>query len=215
MSIVLGHLFEVMDRQQTIRQANKCIVEARVRRQCRRLSRGRIGSHQGPGLERVYADLILRIDTDELVGTELEKLGRCLTRELEDDRNAPLAKDIDLAASELSITGADREERLNGVVCDSTNLRVHTTARKLHEESVSFPIAKKGCLERQDERRRAGINPGTIPRTDPSGFQLACLSEDGPFPAREWWQAMKAGGKSKGTVDLSAECSQLTTWRRG
>ena len=115
----------------TIRQPDKSVVETGIRGNSRGLTRRRIRSHQGPSLKRIDADLILRVDADELMGTELEELGRGLARELQNHQDAPLSEHIDLAAAKLGIAGADSEERLNGIVCDGTNLGIHTTSRKL------------------------------------------------------------------------------------
>lgn len=90
-----------------------------------------MGDKLAPALQRVYTDLVLRVDTDEFVGTELEESRRRLAWELKDHRHPPLPKDIDLTTSELGIAGADRNEGLNGVVCDRTYLRVDTQSSEL------------------------------------------------------------------------------------
>jgi len=198
--------------QRTIRQADEGIVQARVSRKCSGRPGRRVGGHQGLAGKGVYADLILRIYTDELVGTELKKLGRGLARELKDDQDTPLSKNVDLAASELGITGADGEKRLNGIIGDDANLRVHTTALELGEKG-QFE-AERGCLDCQDEHRQDGITPGPGPRTDPSVCRLAFLSESEPFPAGKEWQAMVQEEREKSGGALK-ECPQLTTWRRG
>ena len=72
-----------------------------------------------------------RVDADKFVGTELNEFRRCLALKREDNRDPPLSEHIDLATAKLGIAGADSEERLNGIVCDGTNLGIHTTSRKL------------------------------------------------------------------------------------
>jgi hypothetical protein len=64
----------------------------------------------------------LRVYANEFVGAELEKLGRCLPWKMEHDAYPPLSEDIDLAASELSVIGAYRQERLHRIIGDSSDL---------------------------------------------------------------------------------------------
>lgn len=76
-------------------------------------------------------DFTFRVNTNELVGAELNVFRRGFARQREDDRYAPLTKHVDLTMSKLGITGSDCKEGLNRVVGNSTDLRVDTAASEL------------------------------------------------------------------------------------
>lgn len=46
----------------------------------------------------------------------MQEFGRCFARQIEDNRNAPLTKDVDLSAAELGVAGADGDQGLDWVV---------------------------------------------------------------------------------------------------
>lgn len=54
----------------------------------------------------------------------MQELCRCFTWEIENDRNAPLTKDVDLSAAELGVAGTDGDQGLDGVVGNSGYARV-------------------------------------------------------------------------------------------
>lgn len=120
----------------TILQANKGIIQARVRQQGSGLTRWGIGDHHAPGLQREDADLILRVNADEFVGAKLEKAGGRLAREVKRHQHPSLAKDIDLPTSKLGIAGAHGDQGLNRIIGDSADLRIHAASCKL-ETAVS------------------------------------------------------------------------------
>lgn len=143
------------------------------------------------------------------MGTELEELGRGLARELQNHQDAPLSEHIDLAAAKLGIAGADSEEGLNGVVCDGTNLRIHTTSRKLiTTESVSRQKedawnAKTHVVQLEEF---GGQALGQV-LLDTSLLASQKLSHFLRWEGGRLWGGREDGG--------AAECSHLTTWRNG
>lgn len=86
----------------------------------------RLSSFQGED-----ADFTFRVDTDELVGAELNEFGRRLPRQREHHRYSSLTEDVDLTMAELCVACSDGEERLDGIVRDRTDLGVYTASSEL------------------------------------------------------------------------------------
>lgn len=125
------------------------------------MARGRVGNHLASSRQGVDADFIFGVDANQFVGAKLKEPRGRLPRELKDHRNPALSKDIDLPASKLGIAGADRYEGLYGIVCDSTNLRIHTASCELR---TAVSVGKKrGCLGCQEltssRRNKSGDKP--------------------------------------------------------
>ena len=89
-------------------QANKRIVETRIGQQCTDMVRRGVGDKCLLGVEREDRYFTFGVDTDKLVGAKLEKFGGCFSRQVEDGSYSSLTEDINLAASKLGVTCADR-----------------------------------------------------------------------------------------------------------
>jgi hypothetical protein len=95
------------------------------------MSRRRIAREHALRLEAEYANVILVVEHDELVGAELEFADRGPARECEGGADAALAVDVDEARAEAGVGGADGEEGLDGVVGEGGDLGVDAVAGEL------------------------------------------------------------------------------------
>lgn len=73
-------------------------------------------------LEGEDTEFTLGVNTDEFIGAELEEFGRGFSWKMKHGAYPPLPEDIDLAASELSVVGAHRKERLHRIIGNSSDL---------------------------------------------------------------------------------------------
>lgn len=112
-------------------------------------------------LERKDTEVTLGIHADQFVGAELEEFGRRFSWELKDNGYPPLSKDVDLAAPELSVIGAYGEERLNRIVCDSTDLGVDSVSSILnrHVSFRSFQELPERKCDTSSIAKRSGASP--------------------------------------------------------
>lgn len=124
-------------------------------------------------LERKDTEVTLGIHADQFVGAELEEFGRRFPWELKDNGYPSLPKDVDLAAPELSVIGAYGEERLDRIVCDSTDLGVDAVSSILNISMlVSNPF--RNSLERKCDTSSIAKRSGASP-SDRSFWIPACL----------------------------------------
>ena len=93
------------------------------------------------GRQGENADFAFGVDADQLVCTELNELGRRLARQRKDHRHSSLTENIDLTVTELRVACPDSEERLDGIVRDSTDPGVYTTSSELEEEEDKTSIS--------------------------------------------------------------------------
>ena len=147
------------------------------------MTRWGITADQATRFQRIDVDLVSRINTDEFVGAKAQESGGGLALKLKDHQHSPLSKHIDLSASILGITGADGEERLDGIVRDNANLGIDTTSLKLHSH-VSSTVHRKnklpGMPRVKNEHRQDRRALGTSPLRDLFEYQPACLLEIAP-----------------------------------
>ncbi len=68
-------------------------------------------------LETEDADIVLAIQDNELVDTELNGSNRGSSRRGQGDADSFLAKDVDDTRAELRLVGTNCEEGLNGIIC--------------------------------------------------------------------------------------------------
>lgn len=91
----------------------------------------RIASNQSPGLQTKYADIVLAIPADELVGAKLQLSYRCPSWCGEGHADSLLPVDVYQAGTELGVIGAHGKQRLNRVVCKGSKLGVDAITGKL------------------------------------------------------------------------------------
>jgi hypothetical protein len=132
--------------------SEQCIVEGRIGVQRRDLGRRRVRVDQLLGLEREDREVVLGVDTQQLLCAELQKLDRGCARQWQDDLDSVLPEDVDLPVSELAFARADGEERLDGVVCDLCDFGVYAIVADL----VS------SAWVRMHSMRRAGPPRGAV-----------------------------------------------------
>jgi hypothetical protein len=83
-----------------------------------------MGVQKALRLQGKYCEVISGVHAEQLFCHKLENLHRRPVRQLQDNLNALLAKDIYLARAELGVVCADGNERLDGVVCYLGDLTV-------------------------------------------------------------------------------------------
>lgn len=77
------------------------------------------------------ADIVLAVQHNHLVGTELDGSNGRSSRSIESHADSLLAIDVDCAGAKGRFIGADREERLNRVIGHNGDLGIDTIAGKL------------------------------------------------------------------------------------
>ena len=113
--------------------------------------RGVVGKH-ALGLETEDANIILAVEYNELVCSELYLTDGGSSREVQGYTDSTLTVDVDEAGSKAGVVGADGEEVLDRVVCECRDLRVDAIPSELGGRSVMVKESGRGltsssCME--------------------------------------------------------------------